>query len=209
MPGKIHDATVHIAARRQQANLLVDYHKKCRHLSLNSVNPRNLQSILEFLRYQKGDSELLQDMKALVVRRLACEAFSQSRFDVHQGFEKLLDLFPRPPFMRDFMIPRKHELGEPQEVIDTCRPAANDTNMVLRGKREGLLFNLTRLIQDSYAVIGNKAVAKFKRGEFIECFSWTWEMLRDFYPSMRKELTEQVQAHVFAPPLPFDIELPW
>jgi hypothetical protein len=163
---------------------------------------------MEFLRYQKGDKNFVQDMKALVIRRLACEALSLSRLEMHRRFDNLLTGFPSPAFMLDFMIPKNHELGEASEVIETCRPASTDTNVVLRAKQEGLLFNLTTLIQDNFTIFESRVTPKFKRKDFINFFSWVWEMLREFTPYMPKELAELVQIHVFDPPLPFDIEFP-
>jgi hypothetical protein len=208
MPGKIYDAKPLIAAAQKRAQALNEFKIKCRHLTFSSVTPANLKNVIEFLRYQKGNGNFVQDMKALVIRRLACEALSLSHLEMHRRFDELLNDFPPPPLMRGFMIPKKHELGEAQEIIETCRPAPGDTNVVLRAKQEGLLFNLTLLIQETFTIYGNRATSKFKKKDFINLFSWIWEMLREFTPYMPRELAELVKIHVFDPPLPFDIELP-
>lgn len=207
MPGKIYNQTSLIAAKQQRAKALFEFKTRCRQLTFSSVSPASLKSVIEFLRYQKGDSFIVQDMKALVIRRLACEALSLSHLEMHRRFDNLLTDFPSPPFMRDFMMPNKHEMGEASEIIETCRPGPRDTNVVLRAKQEGLLFNLTTLIQETFTIYKNRVTPKFKRKDFINCFSWVWEMLREFTPYMPKELAELVQIHVFDPPLPFDIEL--
>ena len=80
--------------------------------------------------------------------------------------------------------------------------------MVLRAKQGGLLFNLTVLIRDNFTIYQNIVTPKIKRKDFIELFSWTWQMLRKFMPYMPKEVAELAQIHIFDPPLPFNIELP-
>jgi len=208
MPGKIYDITPLIAAKQKRAKALAELRTRCKQLTFNSITPANLKSIMEFLRYQKGNSNVVQDMKTLVIRRLACEALSLAQLERHRDFENLLNSFPLPPLMRKFMIPKKPELGEPSEIIETCRLAPGDTNVVLRAKQQGLLFNLTILIRDNFTIYQNLVTSKFKQGDFINLFSWSWKMVREFIPYMPKELAELVQIHVFDPPLPFDIELP-
>ncbi len=209
MPGKIYDIKPVIAAAKKRARALNEFRAKCGNLTFDSVTPSNLKSIMEFLRYQKGNSNFVRDMKALVIRRLACEALSLSQLEIHRNLDELLNDFPLPPMTRDFMIPKNHELGAAREIIETCHRAPGDTNVVLRAKQEGLLFNLTMLIQKNFTIHENLVTPKYKRSVFINLFSWTWEMLREFTPYMPGELAELVQIHVFDPPLPFNIELPW
>jgi hypothetical protein len=192
------------SAGRSAAELLNNYKR----LSLNSLSPCNLQSIRRSLRHQKGDSTLVQDMKALVVRRIACEALSRAHLKIYRAFDELLGSFP-PAFMQEYMIPKTHELGEAQAYIETCRPAPDDTNIVLRAKREGLLFNLNNLIRETFVEFKGKVSPRFKRGEFTECFAWIWRMLEEFKPPhLQPELAELIGVHVLEPPLPFNITLP-
>jgi len=208
MSGKIIRLEPRVVSTGQRRWSLSEYMSGCRKLTLRSIAPSNLPDILRFLSYQKADGELAQDIKALVIRRIACEALSLSNFDVQRSFDRLLDEFPSPIFMQEFMIPKTHALGEAQEIIETCHPAPGDTNVVLRGKREALLFNLTNLIYETYIVIADVLNAKFKKTEFTNLFSWIWNMLYEFTPSMPEELAELIQIHIFAPPLPFNIKLP-
>jgi hypothetical protein len=163
--------------------------------------------MLNLLAYKKGDNEVLQDIKAVVIRRISCEAFTHGDLGIYAVFEVLLRDFPTPPFMRDFMIPRESRLGEAREVIELCRPGTGDTNLVLRGKREALLYNLTKLILDTSVPIAGVMNHQFNRADFVEAFSWTWRMLEDFRPSLSPQLAEVIDAHVLKPPVPFNIQL--
>ena len=96
MPAKIYDAKPLIAAAKKRAKALNEFRAKCRSLTFRSVTPSNLESVMEFLRYQKGNSNILQDMKTLLIRRLACEALSLSRLERHRDFDGLLNDFPLP-----------------------------------------------------------------------------------------------------------------
>jgi hypothetical protein len=193
---------------RPQATSPAAYLNRLRHLSLRAINSRNLQHVANYLRSAKGDSELLQDMKALVVRRLASQALSYSMPHIYRTFDALLTDFPAVPLMRDHMVHQVRELGEAREVIGTCRLRLGDSPMILRAKQEALLFNLTLLIKDNFVDFNGTYTSRFKKAEFIELFSWIWEMTRDFQPRMADELSELIDIHVLNPQLPFDIHLP-
>ena len=181
---------------------------RLRHLSLRSITAQNPQSALNFLRYAKGDSELIQDMKALVIRRISCEAFSLSNSRIYKAFDRLLEGFPNVPMMKDYMIPEVKKLGQAGEVIETCQSQAGDSSIILRAKREALLFNLTQLIHDNFDEFQGIQKPRFNKAEFIEVCSWIWDMLGQFQPRLPNELSELINIHVFTPELPFDIVLP-
>lgn len=105
------------------------------------------------------------------------------------------------------MIPQARELGEATEVIEACRPRAGDSPMIIRAKREALMFNITMLIQDNYVEYNGIQTPRIKRAEFIRLFSWIWEMSRQFQPRIPDELAQLIDIHVLKPELPFDIHL--
>jgi hypothetical protein len=150
----------------------------------------------------------VQDIKDLVIRRIACEALSRNDLDVFRAFFYLLDDIPRPVMMRDYMVPEQHKLGQAQKVIETCRPDPNDSPLILRAKREALLFNLTEMIQGLHVQIAGRMNYRCQKGEFGRYFSWIVDLVRLHLPHMPAELAELIEIHVLKPELPFNIELP-
>ena len=178
------------------------------HLGYRSVRPGNQARIISLLKYKPGDSELVQDIKALVIRRIACEALSHNKLDVSEKFSDLLDDFPAPPLMRDYMIPEEHKLGQAQEFIEACRPSPNDSYIVLRAKREALFSNLMNLIRNIHVQIEGVMNYRCKKAEFEMYYSWIPDLVREHLPFMPAQLAELVEVHILKPELPFNIQLP-
>ncbi len=185
-----------------------EYFSRLKSFTFQLIASHSLSRALNFLCHAKGDSELVQDMKALVIRRLSCEALSVSNTRIHQACDQLLVGFPEVPMMKEHMVPGFRELGEARDVIETCRPKPGDPPLVLRAKREALLFNITLLIADSFDEHQGIQTPRFKKAEFIELFSWIWQRLPGFQPTMDSKLSRLVDIHVLAPELPFNIFLP-
>jgi hypothetical protein len=177
-------------------------------LGYHSVKPGNQARIINFLKYEKGDSELVQDIKALVIRRIAIEAYSRNNQNVFQAFYDLLGDIPPPIMMRDYMIPEHHRLGEASGFIESCRPHLNDSPLFLRAKREALLFNLAKMLMNLHFPMSSVMNYLCNKTEFKEFFSWVVDLVREHLSSMPPELAQLTNVHVLKPELPFNIQLP-
>jgi hypothetical protein len=176
-----------------------------RGLTLRSIKQQRLDLIIRFLGYQKGDSALTQDAKTLVIRRLACEAYTSSREADSQRLEALLTAFPPVPLINGYSLWPKHSLGKGSKYMEKCRPAAGDTPVVLRAKREALIGNLMQMVKDNFDLYQGVAYPHLKKEAFVKVLSWTWDILREHQPLMPAALAELVQVHILDPEVPFNL----
>ncbi|MGB9613014.1 MAG: hypothetical protein ACPL4K_02400, partial [Candidatus Margulisiibacteriota bacterium] len=116
--------------------------------------------------------------------------------------------FPAPPMMRSYMIPEVHRLGQAQEFIESCRPAPNDSPLILRAKREALFFNLMKFIQDNYIQIAGVMNCCFRKADFEIYFSWIPDLVREHLPFMPDPLAKLAEVHILNPEMPFNIWVP-
>jgi len=206
MPGKIfgvsnNSSVVQLSSFRKDLQAFA-------HLEYRSLKPTNRERILNFLSYKQGDLELIRDSKDLVVRRIACEALSRNDLEIYGKFSELLKGFPLVPLMKDYMVPKEHKLGEAGKIVETCRPLSGDSPLILRAKREALLFNLMAMIEDLCIEIAGVVNYRTNKSDFKFYYSWVVDLVREHLPYMPEVFRQLTEIHVLNPEFPFNIKLP-
>jgi hypothetical protein len=185
-------------------------------LKVNFNDIRQVGSALAFLTYRAGDSEILQDLKSMLARRLSMEAFSRSWVTLSEvRTRKMAD---RLPFIRTgarfFELLRGFPAVEHLELFleesASCQPEVTDGADIIRAKREGILFQLTKAVgnlTDQRVIL-----TPFTKGVFMDLYGSDLEVLRAHAQhrltptSIAECLLKQVLDTETG--LPFNIKLP-
>ena len=130
-------------------------------LRADYARPESLNQAHAALKYASGDSILAQDIKTVVIRRIAMEAFSNSwvRLDqvmsglrrerkpfeeIAKRFMGLMDAFPPVENLEPFLLAKWPK----------CSPRKKDGETILRAKREAIITALTTLIYEKLSSQG-------------------------------------------------------
>lgn len=189
--------------------------KRLIELKVDLTEPREVNAAMSLLMYRSGEGPLVQDIKSMVIRRLSLEALSRSWVTLRD-----LDLrTTRQEYAvtaeRIFALlkgfPAVAHLDRFYEMPMECFPAKEDGADILRAKREGLLFYLTKIIS---CCLANQQVIiePFSKSMFLELYGTEMMTLGDHArsPLTPRPIADCLQKQVLETKtgLPFNINLP-
>jgi len=174
-----------------------------------------VNSAMRLLAHRAGDGPLTQDIKTMVIRRLALEAFSRS-------WVTLRDLKLRT-MRQEFVVtaerifallngfPPVEHLEHFCQVPMECSPEKEDGLDILRAKREGLLYYLTKII--SCSLTDQQVIlSPFTKTMFLELYGTEIMTLGDHArsPLTPRPIADSLKKQVLETEtgLPFNISLP-
>jgi hypothetical protein len=184
-------------------------------LKVDLADGQQVSAACSLLVHREGEGELVQDIKSMVIRRLSLEALSRSwvtlkdlklrtmRQEFNVTAERIFAL------LKGF--PAVEHLEHFSEVPMECFPAKEDGADILRAKREGLLYYLTKII--SCCLADQQVIlSPFNKTTFFDLYGTEIMTLGDHArsPLTPKPIADCLKQHVLETEtgLPFNISLP-